>query len=348
MGHSNGRNRVTVEDVAHHAGVSTATVSRVLNKTDNVRPQTVARVQAAIEELGYVLHTSAQTLSSNNVKIGSIGIILPALSSSFLSALVESINLYAIENNYNLLTFATINQATIQDGTPLPLNENNTDGLLIFANKVDGRTLTYLHQRQFPVVLLYQSSPAGLDIPAITVENKNGARTLVEHLIQDCGHRRIAFMAGPQGNEDSYWREQGYREALAAHNIPVDPALIGVGAFHDWIAKEQVEKWLAEAVQMDAIFAGDDTAAMAAIMTLQLAGKQVPEDIAVVGFNNDSLSNFINPPLTTVHVPTREIGRTAVKQLFRLINGEPADSIPPFKTELVVRQSCGIHLAGST
>ena len=348
MGHSNGRNRVTVEDVAHHAGVSTATVSRVLNKTDNVRPQTVARVQAAIEELGYVLHTSAQTLSSNNVKTGSIGIILPALSSSFLSALVESINLYAIENNYNLLTFATINQATIQDGTPLPLNENNTDGLLIFANKVDGRTLSYLHQRQFPVVLLYQSSPAGLDIPAITVQNKIGARAIVEHLIRDCGHRRIAFMAGPQGNEDSYWREQGYREALAAHNIPVDPALIGVGAFHDWIAKEQVEKWLAEAVQMDAIFAGDDTAAMAAIMTLQLAGKQVPEDIAVVGFNNDSLSNFINPPLTTVHVPTREIGRTAVKQLFRLINGEPADNIPPFKTELVVRQSCGIHLAGST
>ena len=84
MINSNGRTRVTVEDVAHHAGVSTATVSRVLNKTDNVRPKTVARVQAAIEELGYVLHTSAQTLSSNKVKTGNIGIILPALSSSFL------------------------------------------------------------------------------------------------------------------------------------------------------------------------------------------------------------------------------------------------------------------------
>lgn len=348
MINSNGRTRVTVEDVAQQAGVSTATVSRVLNKTDNVRPKTVARVQAAITELGYVLHTSAQTLSSSRVKTGNIGIILPALSSSFLSSLVESINLYAIENNYNLLTFATINQATIQDGTPLPLNENNTDGLLVFANKIDDRTLTHLYQQKFPVVLLYQTPPAEIDIPHITVENKNGACALVEHLIQNCGHRRIAFMAGPQGNEDSFWREQGYRQALTAHNIPVDPQLIGIGAFHDWIAKEQVEKWLAEDVEIDAIFAGDDTAAMAVIMTLQLAGKRVPEDIAVVGFNNDNLSHFINPPLTTVHVPTTEIGRTAVKQLFQLINGEPTNKTLPFKTELVVRQSCGIHLAENT
>ncbi len=345
MSNKYGRSRVTVEDVAQHAGVSTATVSRVLNKTDNVRPKTVARVQTAIKELGYVLHTSAQTLSSSKVKTGNIGIILPALSNSFLSTLVESINLYAIENNYNLLTFATINQASIQDGVPLPLNENNTDGLLIFANIVDGRTLAHLHQRQFPVILLYQTSPEGLNIPSVTVENKQGACTLVEHLIQACGHRRIAFMAGPEGNEDSFWREQGYREALAAHDIPIDPNLIGVGGFHDWVAKEQIEQWLAEDVEIDAIFAGDDTAATAAIMTLQLAGKRIPDDIAVVGFNNDSLSHFINPPLTTVHVPTREIGRTAVKQLLQLINGEPITPIPPFKTELVVRQSCGYHMA---
>ena len=345
---NNGRSRVTVEDVAKQAGVSTATVSRVLNKTNNVSPKTVTRVQEAIDGLGYVLHTAEQALSSNSNRTGNIGIIMPVINNSFLSTLLEGINQYAITCNYNLLTFATIGQASIQDGVPLPLNENNTDGLLIFADKIDDRTLSHLYRRQFPVVLLYRLPPEGLEIPSVLIENKNGTRALIEHLINNCGHRRIAFMAGPIGNHDSYWREQGYREALTACDIPFDPDLMGIGAFHDWKAKEQIEKWLAEGLDIDAIFAGDDTAAMAAIIALQNAGIRVPEDIAVVGFNNDILSKYFNPPLTTVHVPTEEIGRTAVKQLFHLINGEQADTLSPFKTELIVRQSCGCHLVDNS
>lgn len=152
-------------------------------------------------------------------------------------------------------------------------------------------------------------------------------------------------MAGPPGNLDAYWREQGYREALAAYDIPFDPKLMGVGAFHDWKAKEQIEQWLSQDLEIDAIFAGDDTAALAAIVTLQNAGKRVPEDVAVVGFNNDTLSQYINPPLTTVHAPTKEIGRMAAKQLLHLICGEPTKRTTLFKTEIVVRQSCGYKLA---
>lgn len=341
---NSGQNRVTVQDVAKYAGVSTATVSRVLNKANNVRPQTVICVQNAIDELGYVLDTSAQALSSSSNKTGNIGIILPAISSMFMLTLVESINLCTIAHDYNLLTFSTIEQASIRDGVPLPLNENNTDGLLVFAGQVDEKTLIHFYRRQFPIVLLYNLPPEDTEIPSILIENRNGARMLVEHLIKNCGRSRIAFMAGPPDNHDSYWREQGYREALAANSIPLDPQLIGVGSFHDWTAKEQAERWLADGVNMDAIFAGDDTAAMATIGALQKAGKRVPEDIAVVGFNNDTLSQYTNPPLTTVDVPTTEIGKTAVKQLFHLINGEPVDQIPPFKTDLLIRQSCGRHL----
>ena len=342
---TNGRSRVTVQDVAKHAGVSTATVSRVLNKNSNVRPKTVARVQNAIDELGYVLDTSAQKLSSSNNKTGSIGIILPAVSGFFMSALLESINLYAIANNYNLLTFSTLEQVSIQGGVPLPLNENNIDGLIVFADKIDKKSLQKLHQRQFPVVLLYQLPPNDTDIPSLLIENKEGAFTLIDHLIKQCGHRRIAFMAGPPNNYDSYWREQGYRQALAENHLPFDPGLMGVGAFHDWKAKEQIEKWLAAGVEIDAIFAGDDTAAMATIMALQHVGLRVPEDIAVVGFNDDTLAPYINPPLTTINVPTAEIGNTAVKQLLHLINGKQPEVLTPFKTNLVIRQSCGWHLA---
>ncbi len=342
MSKNNGRQRVTIEDVAKRAGVSTATVSRVLNKTANVSPKTVARVETAVDELGYVLHTAARNLANN--KTGNIGIILPATSTPFLAALLESINEYAIANSYNLLIYATTSQASIRGGVPIPLNEDNTDGLLIFSNSVDDRTLFHLYQRQFPVVLLYREPPQGLDIPCVLLENKNGTRTLIEHLIVNCGHRRIAFLAGPAGNQDAYWREQGYREALAAHEIPFDPDLMGTGAFHDLKAKEQVEQWLAQGLEIDAIFAGDDTAAMGAIVALQRAGKRVPEDIAVVGFNNDTLSQYINPPLTTVHAPTGAVSRMAAKQLLHLIRDEPADKRSVFKTEIVVRQSCGYQL----
>jgi DNA-binding LacI/PurR family transcriptional regulator len=340
---NNGRQRVTIEDVAKQAGVSTATVSRVLNKTANVSPKTVARVETAVDELGYVLHTAARVLANN--KTGNIGIILPATSNPFLATLLEGINQYAIANGYNLLIYATTNQASIRGGVPIPLNEDNTDGLLIFSNSVDDRTLCYLHQRQFPLVMLYRKPPQNVDIPCVLLENKNGARALIEHLITVCGHRRIAFMAGPAGNQDSHWREQGYREALAAHHIPFDPELMGTGAFHDWKAKEQIEEWLTQGLEFDAIFAGDDTAAMAAIVTLQRAGKRIPEDVAVVGFNNDTLSEYINPPLTTVHAPTGAVGRMAAMQLFHLIRGEPTQKMTLFDTEIVVRRSCGCELA---
>lgn len=343
MSNNSGRQRVTIEDVAKRAGVSTATVSRVLNKTANVSPQTVARVETAVDELGYVLHTAARVLSNN--KTGNIGIILPATSNPFLASLLEGINQYAIANGYNLLIYATTAQASIRGGVPIPLNEDNTDGLLIFSNSVDDRTLLYLHRRQFPMVLLYRSPPPELDIPCVLLENKNGARMLINHLIKNCGHRRIAFMAGPPGNQDSYWREQGYREALAANDIPFDQNLMGTGAFHDWKAKEQIEQWLAQGLEMDAIFAGDDTAAMAAIVTLQRMGKRVPDDVAVVGFNNDTLSEYINPPLTTVHAPTGAVGRMAAKQLINLIRGEPTEQTTLFETEIVIRRSCGYELA---
>lgn len=343
MAKSYGRPRVTIEDVAQRAGVSTATVSRVLNKTAKVSPKTVARVEMAVDELGYVLHTAARILSNN--KTGNIGIILPATTNPFLTSLLEGINQYTIANGYNLLIYATTTQASIRGGVPIPLNEDNTDGLLIFSNSVDDRTLFHLHRRQFPMVMLYRKPPQDLEIPCVLLENKKGTSILVDHLIKNCGHRRIAFMAGPPENQDSYWREQGYREALAANDIPFDPNLMGTGAFHDWKAKQQIEQWLAQDLEIDAIFAGDDTAAMAAIVTLQRAGKRVPEDVAVVGFNNDTLSEYIHPPLTTVNAPTGAVGRMAAKQLLHLIRGEPTEKMTLFATEIVVRHSCGYELA---
>ena len=223
-----------------------------------------------------------------------------------------------------------------------PRAEHNTDGLLVFTDSLDEVELVRLYHIGFPMVLLHRSSPDGLDIPCVTFENKAGSRKLVEHLIEVHRYRRIAFLRGPAGNEDSYWREVGYREALAAHDIPFDPALVDVGGFDEDEAQLPVERWLQANVEIDAIFAGDDEAALGAIIALWRAGKCIPEDVAVVGFDDGPISHHLaSVPLTTVHAPIEQAGLAAARQLVRLIRTGRADPLVLLPTELVVRQSCG-------
>jgi LacI family transcriptional regulator len=163
---------------------------------------------------------------------------------------------------------------------------------------------------------------------------------MVEHLVR-CGHERIAFLAGAAENEDSYWRERGYREALAAHHIRFDPELLAIAGFNTEPAAAIVGQWIGEGKKIDAIFAADDVSARGALQAIHAAGLRVPEDIAVVGFDDDLLSKYISPPLTTVRAPIEEAGRAAATQLLHLIRNEPAASLTLLPTELVIRESCG-------
>lgn len=334
----NNRSRTTIADVARQAGVSTATVSRVINKMGNVTPDTIARVQSAIAALEYVPHTGARVLASNRTH--TLGLVTPTISDLFFIDLLRGIEQTVYENDYALLVYAT-HERPLDDIVPtLPLGRHNTDGLIIFTNSVDDERLRKLHRGGFPMVLLHRSPPAGTAIPCVTFENKSGARQMVEHLIA-CGHRRIAFLAGPAGNEDAYWREQGYREGLAAHHLPVDPTLIGPGGFNEGVAKATVTIWLKDNVTIDAIFAADDESARGALRASQQAGRRVPDDIAVVGFDDALLSQYLTPPLTTIRAPIELAGRTAVTQLIRLIQTDQAEALTLLPTELVIRQSCG-------
>jgi DNA-binding LacI/PurR family transcriptional regulator len=191
------------------------------------------------------------------------------------------------------------------------------------------------------MILLHRSPPPGVAIPCVTFENKYGAYQMVNHLIQECGHRRIAFLTGEAGNEDSYWREIGYKEALIDHGIPVDPNMIGVGEFDDQVAERVITQWLAEGRQVDAIFAGDDVSARGVIRAIQKAGLSVPDDIAVAGFDDALLSKYLDPPLTTVHAPIEESGRIAAEMLLRLIQTGQAEPLTLLPTELIIRRSCG-------
>lgn len=333
------KQRATISDVAKLAGVSIATVSRVINETAPVASETVEKVRQAVTMLSYTPQPAARTLAGH--KTDTVGLLLPEIGSAFFAPMLRGIEAGLQESSFGLLIYATTQDTDKSKRGSGALGEHNTDGLLVFTNRLSDAEITRLHQRGFPLVLLHRTPPQGLDIPYVTFENKAGARRAVEHLITVHGHRRIGFLAGPAGNEDSVWRELGYREALEAHNIPFDPALVMNGSFDDIIAQSAVRQWLYEGVEFDAIFAGDDEAAAGAIIALRRAGKRVPEDVAVIGFDDVPFAAHQLPPLTTVRAPIELAGKVAAEQLVRLIRYGEAHSFTLLPTQLIIRQSCG-------
>jgi len=328
----------TIGEVARQAGVSIATVSRVLNGTAPVIRETAERVHAAIAELHYVPRNAARGLASKRTY--TLGLILPEIGGWFFPSMLRGIEAQAREAGYDLLIH------TVETTYPLKasrraLGMHNTDGLIVFTNSVGQDELAHLKQSGFPIVLLHQTPPAALDLPVITIENKSGAQKLVDHLIEIHNCRRIAFLQGPEGHEDSEWRERGYRESLELHNLPFDESLVAVGEFDETAAAAAIGELLLDGVDFDAVFCGDDDAAVGVLSALQSAGRPVPDDVAVVGFDDVPLARFLTPPLTTVRAPTEQVGREAVKQLVRLMRGEQADLLTLLPTELVIRKSCG-------
>ncbi len=269
-----------------------------------------------------------------------LGLVLPEIGREFFLPLLRGIEREARELGYDLLIQTTEMPETARAWLG-GLGEHNTDGLIIFTDSVEDGELSRLSQNGFPVVLLHQTPPEGAQIPVITIENKSGAERLVDHLIEVHGCRRIAFLRGPEGNEDSEWRERGYRHSLEKHGIPFDPDMVATGGYDERTAHTAVGQWLIDGLDMDAIFAGDDDAATGVMAALQAAGKRVPEEIAVVGFDDLAVSRYLTPALTTVRSPIEQVGCEAVLQLIQCIHEQPVSPITLLPTELVIRKSCG-------
>jgi LacI family transcriptional regulator, galactose operon repressor len=330
--------RTTIADVAKHAGVSTATVSRVLNNPDLVDNKTAERVRSSINDLDYIPHAAARTLASR--RTNTLGFLLPEISGVFFQPLLRGVETAASEAGYDLLVHTTRSPGSPHT-TRRPLAEHNTDGLLIFTDSLDKRELTRLFENGFPVVLLHQTPPEGIQLPAVTIENQSGARAIVSHLIWVHKRHRIVYLRGPDGEEDSKWREKGYCEALEDFKIPINPELVRYGGFNREEAFHSIEQMLQENITFDAVFAGDDDASVGVLLALRQAGRCVPDEIAVVGFDDQVFAETLVPPLTTVRAPTEQVGLEAVRMLVRRIRGE--SEVPRFTlpTELVIRESCG-------
>lgn len=330
------KNSTTIRDVAQLAGVSVATISRYINNTTLLAEETAQRVQAAMNELNFAPHPVARSLATK--RTNNIGLVVNGIGGDFFTPLLEGVIATTEAENYNLLIFSS-NRSKRHN--PRLLSPMYTDGLLVFLDSVEDEDLITLHHSEQPIVLIHRSSPEGIQIPMVTIENKAASNGLVSHLIEIHQRKSIVYLRGPYNNEDAYWREVGYRKALESHGIPVDERLIAPGNFDRYTSQESIRDLLRAGMQFDAVFTGDDDAAIGVLTALKEASILVPEQVSVVGFDDQRLTPFINPPLTTVHAPTDLVGSTAAQQLLKLIRHESVEPEILLPTELILRHSCG-------
>ena len=333
---------VTIRDVARKANVSVATVSRYINRNAPVSPEAAERLDKVMIELRYVPHAAARHLASRKTRV--IGLLLNNLHNDFFVPLLNGVEAVVRSKDYNLIV-ATYH-ASSRNKTPPPIGPHNTDGLLVFSDGLVDDDLANLNASGFPMVLVHRTPPPSLKIPSVTVENIEITHKLVEHLIQVHGKRRIMYLRGPVNQEDSLRRETGYKSALEANGIPFDEELILNGDFERDIAYQVLHDFLGNGkrVAFDAIFAGDDDAAIGVLKALHEHNCKVPDDIAVIGFDDLGFASFLNPPLTTVRAPTESVGRIATERLFGLLENQPSDEVMILPTEIIFRRSCGCQL----
>jgi DNA-binding LacI/PurR family transcriptional regulator len=333
---------VTIRDVAKKAGVSVATVSRYINRNAPVSEEVAERLKIVMDELRYVPHAAARNLASRKTRV--IGLLLNNLHNDFFVPLLNGVEGVVRKMGYNLIV-ATYH-ADIRNETAPPIGPHNTDGLLVFSDGLIDEDLVKLNQTGFPMVLVHRTPPPSTTIPSVTVENVEITKRLIEHLIRVHGKQRILFLRGPIHQEDSIRREIGYKSALEENGILINEDLILNGEFERDISFQVMNEFLENGghKDFDSVFTGDDDAAIGVLRSLQKHGLNVPEDVAVVGFDDLGFAPFLNPPLTTVRAPTEKVGKIATERLFNLLEDQPSNEVVILPTEIIFRRSCGCQL----
>lgn len=339
--------RSTIKDVAAEADVSISTVSLVMNEKGNVRPDTRERVLATAQRLGYVPTQAARRLVTQ--RTGNIGFVLRedhfTRSEPFYTRIFLGTEFEAHHHNLYVLLTAIPQQYVVGEHTPRFLRERNVDGVIV-AGKVDPAFLEEVRQQEMPLVLVdYEVQQC----PAVVIDNQSGARAAVEHLLAR-GHRRIAFMGADLSHPSLRTRLEGYRLALSAADLPEEPGLV-LTAPEDEPTRPTGMALAARLRELDpaptAVFCANDALALGVLDWARQAGVSVPDQLAVVGFDDVPGAASAVPPLTTVRVFKEQMGELALRYLAELMAGVPEThgryerSLHAVKvaTELVVRAS---------
>lgn len=330
---------ITIKDLAELAGVSKGTVSRVINGGPGVGEETRKRILRLIEELDYQPNASAKGLAAN--RSSNIGVIIPhtgtySLSTAYWPALLTAITDIAAARDYNVLLSTARSEEDIDSAYKTILKGRRIDGLIIGAEQFGQKQLAELLLKDFPFVMVGRS----LTVPhyCVDVDNVGGAQRMTEHLIRR-GHRRIAMLAGPESYSSVHDRVQGFRRAMSAAGLNADRVY-----YCPYWTEQAIEvsgELMRAKDRVTAIFAAAGDLVVGVLRAAREKGLSIPEDLALVSFDDHPLYDYFSPRITAVSQPIDQLGRAAVTQLFKLMEGEAAAQSIVLPTTIVVRESCG-------
>jgi LacI family transcriptional regulator len=333
---------VTIRDVARKAGVSVTTVSRVLNGKDDISKETVKKVLAVIQKLGYASSLAARGMRSRRTNV--IGLIMPNVALYYSQELLRGVNraIFELRKELIIYTSGVVGQENIaqrERSNVALLNGSIADGVIVVT------PVATEFNTHAPLVIIEPNNESP-DCPAIIATNREGALSAMNYLT-GLGHRRIGHISGRTDLNGANLRLQGYMDGLAAAGIPINENWIEVGDYTAETALVCARKLLSLPDRPTAIFAANDLSAMAVYQAAEEFGLQIPADLSVIGFDNVDEAAHLNPPLTTVDQFIEKMGNMAMEILAKLVNGEPLPINPAgesdfykIPTRLVIRDSC--------
>jgi LacI family transcriptional regulator len=329
--------RTAIGDVAARAGVSIATVSRVLNGRPDVAPATRDLVLRHVRDLGYTSSRSARALAGK--RTGLVGFVVPFAQNDYFTGIIEGASEALYEHDARLVLCPTHHRKDREASVLDHLMHGMTDGSLLVLPAESMEELRQLKRLNSPFVVVDPSALPDDDIPAVSATNWAGARKATEHLV-GLGHTRIGVITGHHGWCSSIDRLAGYHSALLAAGIPIVPEYVREADFEIEGGKLAALELLALPNRPTAIFAMNDQMAVGVLRAARERSLSVPGELSIIGFDDVTLASITSPALTTVMQPLQEMGRLAVTLLYRQIQGQPLDAYRvELSTKLVVRDS---------
>jgi LacI family transcriptional regulator len=331
------RGRATIRDIADLAGVSIATVSRVLNDRPDVSPETRETVMQVVREHGFSTNRGARGLSSG--RTGMIGLTLPLVADAYFGPMLSGASEALYERDMRIVLAPTFHEHDREVSLIERLMRGTTDGAILMLPEESAAELRLLQRQGFPFVVVDPREAPPDGIACVAAMHAAGAKLATEHLLE-LGHRRIGAIAGAPGWYATEERIIGYRAALAGAGILLDPDLV---TYSDWRTpwgRQSAEQLLSLPDPPTAIFGFNDNVAIGALHAAHKRGLSVPEDLSVVGFDDTAPATIVLPQLTSIRQPLAEMGRMGASLLVRLIEGQRVDALRvELSTKLVVRES---------
>jgi len=329
----------TISDVAKRAGVSTMTVSRVINNSGYISQETQERVMKAVTELGFVPNALARSLRFKQTK--TIALVLTDITNPFFTTLARGVEDAASKNGFTVM-FSNTDESVAEEAEHInTLLQKQVDGVLLVPAGSSSETITFIQERGTPLVVLDRRVP-GVLVDTVRCDSLPGAYEVTRHLIE-LGHRRIAMLSGPLEISTSADRAAGYRRAMQEAGIAIDPQWLRYGMFTQRSGYELARDILPLTPRPTAVFAGNNFIAIGAYTALREAGLRIPQDISLVTFDDLPAPLVLEPFLTTVDQPAYEMGYQATQLLLAYLGGEPPaeprEILLP--TRLIIRCSSG-------